>query len=96
MIERPRASFGDLVHHRFGQGIDKMQMHNGGQITLINPKPGSCRWLLGRLLDRAEFFCGEPAITGCPYCLEHRQRAFARGMQPKHGTGARQPAKRSA
>jgi hypothetical protein len=60
------------------------------RITLINLKPESCRWPLGRLLDRVEFFCGEPAIKGCPYCVEHRQRAFARGMQPKpkHSTNA--------
>jgi hypothetical protein len=77
-------------------GGDEMQTHNDGHTTLINLKPGSCRWPLGRLLDRVEFFCGEPAITGCPYCIEHRQRAFARGMNSSHGTGARPPAKRSA
>ena len=78
-------------------GGDEMQTHNDGHTTLINLKPGSCRWPLGRLLDRVEFFCGEPAITGCPYCLEHRQRAFTRGMQPKpkHSTSAHQPTKRS-
>jgi hypothetical protein len=78
-------------------GGDEMQTHNDGQTTLINLKPGSCRWPLGRLLDRVEFFCGEPAITGCPYCLEHRQRAFTQGMQPKpkHSTSAHQPTKRS-
>ena len=71
-------------------GGDEMQTHNDGHITLLNLKPGSCRWPLGSLLDRVEFFCGEPAIAGCPYCPEHRQRAFTRGMQPKpkHSTRA--------
>ena len=71
-----------------------MQTHNDGPLTLIDLRPGSCRWPLGRLLDRVEFFCGAPAIPGCPYCIEHRQRAFTRRLQPKHGTDAYQPAKR--
>jgi hypothetical protein len=63
------------------------------RMTLINLKPGSCRWPLGGPLDRVEFFCGKPAIPGCPYCAEHRQRAFARGMQPNQRT-ARAPINR--
>ena len=47
-------------------------------VRLWDLRSSSCHWPLGGLLEHVEFFCGEPAVPGCPYCREHRKRAFVR------------------
>ncbi len=47
-------------------------------VRLWDLRTSSCRWPLGEPREQAEFFCGEPAIPGGPYCREHRERAFTR------------------
>ncbi len=50
---------------------------------------GPCCWGLSGLDPNAEFVCGEPtAAPGCPYCLEHRKRAFAKAMVALAGVTA--------
>jgi hypothetical protein len=45
-------------------------------VRLLQLKPRRCRWPLGGLLDRAEFFCGEPTVEDCSWCAKHRVLAF--------------------
>ena len=47
-------------------------------IRLWDLRSSTCHWPLGGLLDHVEFFCGQPTEPGCPYCREHRKRAFVR------------------
>jgi hypothetical protein len=61
-----------------------------GGVHLYNLRPTSCRWPLGPLLAHTERFCGEPCVPGCPYCPEHRERAFSRpGKQAFESSGTR-------
>jgi len=45
-------------------------------VTLCELRRTSCRWPLGGMLEHVEFYCGEHTSAGCPYCSEHRKRAF--------------------
>ena len=49
-----------------------------GGVHLYNLRRTSCRWPLGPLLAHTDRFCGAPCAPGCPYCPEHRERAFSR------------------
>jgi hypothetical protein len=55
-----------------------MQVESSAFVRLWDLRPNRCRWPLGGLWDRVEFFCGKPADGGCSYCREHRKRAFSR------------------
>ena len=55
-----------------------MQTDESSGVRLWDLRMTSCRWPLGGTWAPAEFFCGEPAIAGCSWCKEHRQRAYAR------------------
>jgi hypothetical protein len=57
-----------------------MQAQNAGQARLWDLEFNSCRWPIGQPWERAEFFCGEPAVAGCSWCREHRSRAFTRPL----------------
>ena len=48
------------------------------QLTFRDGEPAECRWPLGGIYDRAEFFCGAPVVLGKSFCLAHCKRAFAR------------------
>src|SRR5215211_380905 len=47
-------------------------------VHLYDLRRTSCRWPLGTFLASTQLFCGAPSIPGCPYCTEHRERAFNR------------------
>lgn len=49
-----------------------------GGVRLWDLRPSNCHWPLGGLFEHVEFFCGEPTEPGCPYCEDHRKRAFVR------------------
>lgn len=51
-------------------------------VQLWDLRMTSCRWPLGGTWEPVEFFCGEPAVPGCSWCAEHRQRAFSRTIWP--------------
>ena len=51
-------------------------------VQLWDLRMASCRWPLGGTWEPVEFFCGAPAVPGCSWCAEHRQRAFARAIWP--------------
>ena len=54
-------------------------------VHLYRLRRTSCRWPLGPFLAHTERFCGAPSVPGCPYCPEHRERAFARpGIRRAH------------
>ena len=62
-----------------------MQSESDKGIRLWELRLGTCRWPLGTTWEHAEYFCGEPAVPGCSWCLEHRKRAFARAAVPARG-----------
>jgi len=41
-------------------------------------REGQCKWPIGGLLERPEFFCGAPTSPGSPWCQVHRAVAFTR------------------
>lgn len=49
-------------------------------VAFMDLRAGQCRWPLGNIMDLrapvAEFFCGEPAQPGSPYCPDCRRRAY--------------------
>ena len=88
---QPRAA--SLNRPRFrGRGPVGVQARRPNEIAWMGKAEGgvpiyklrrtSCRWPLGPLLAHTDRFCGAATIPGCPYCAEHRERAFARrGVQ---------------
>ncbi|MFQ5954851.1 MAG: GcrA family cell cycle regulator [Kiloniellales bacterium] len=47
--------------------------------NILNLTDRMCRWPSGHP-DQAEFgFCGQPVMSGRPYCREHCRRAYAAG-----------------
>lgn len=47
-----------------------------GIVRLIDLKINTCRWPIGDPKDEDFHFCGEPTVTGKPYCLVHCQEAY--------------------
>jgi hypothetical protein len=47
-------------------------------VRLLDLTPGRCRWPIGGPLERAEFFCGQPAVEHCSWCGKHRDVAFTK------------------
>ena len=47
-----------------------------GVVRLIDLKINTCRWPIGDPKDEDFHFCGEPTVTGKPYCLAHCQEAY--------------------
>lgn len=43
----------------------------------LDLKHRDCRWPLGGLMDKPEFFCGAPRDDIKPYCAEHARLAQA-------------------
>lgn len=66
--------------------------------TLVELRPGDCRWPCGDPGKADFFFCGGAAIAGLPYCAGHArvayQRAAPRGRSP--GNAAYTPRFRDA
>lgn len=56
-----------------------------GPIPLAALRDGRCRWPLGDKMKVAEFFCGEPALTGKAYCLAHCRVAYIPPRQKGSG-----------
>lgn len=52
-------------------------------LTLANIGPDQCRWPPGNLKDRATEFCGEPIVSGKPYCQAHAKRAYLKPTKDK-------------
>jgi hypothetical protein len=55
-----------------------MQTEGASGVRLWDLRRTSCRWPLGGAWEHAEFFCGEPIVSGCSWCKEHRLRAYSR------------------
>ena len=47
-----------------------------GIVRLIDLKINTCRWPIGDPKDEDFHFCGEPTVTGKPYCLVHCLEAY--------------------
>ena len=61
--------------HRYD---DQMQMRD------IGKPPKECQFPIGDPQDEDFHFCGEPTVTGRPYCSEHMARAYtARFEEPE-------------
>ena len=50
----------------------------GNQMSMANvgPPPKECQWPQGNPDEDDFHFCGEPTVTGRPYCPEHMARAY--------------------
>ena len=70
----------------FGKGTRKkpsgpVAAPTGGQAsttpkTLLQLTPRCCRWPIGDPGKPGFHFCGQPKLTGRPYCQTHLDRAF--------------------
>ncbi len=47
-----------------------------GKCTLMDLKINTCHWPIGDPTDADFHFCGEPTVTGKPYCQEHCKIAY--------------------
>ncbi len=56
--------------------IEKDRGSKGARLWEL--RTNDCHWPLGKLSEAVEYFCGAPTKPGCPYCPEHRKRAFVR------------------
>ena len=67
---------GSIGQARQQNGLSTGKAQEG--VHLYDLRRTSCRWPLGTFLASTQLFCGAPSIPGCPYCTEHRERAFNR------------------
>jgi hypothetical protein len=84
---------GPLPLVRNGKGGSEYRPKAALGVHLYRLRRTSCRWPLGPFLAHTERFCGAPSVPGCPYCPEHRERAFVRpGIRRAHnGPGTHEP-----
>jgi hypothetical protein len=54
-----------------------MQTHSIGQVRLPDLTFRICRSPLGGTFEKAQFFCGEPAVGGGSWCEEYRKSVYA-------------------
>lgn len=52
------------------------QDNNKPRKALIDLKKSECRWPIGDPQDKNFGFCGDHALDGLPYCMEHSQVAY--------------------
>jgi len=52
-------------------------------LSIWDLRDGCCKWPMGELLDRPEFFCGATTTPGSPWCDYHRSIAFPRDQMIK-------------
>jgi GcrA cell cycle regulator len=50
--------------------------------TLHELDDSRCRWPLGEVREVATMFCGDAAVTDCPYCAHHLRMARSHGSVP--------------
>jgi GcrA cell cycle regulator len=54
----------------------------GGDVSIYQLRDGVCRWPLGEMTDWPPFrYCGHDAEIGVPYCPEHCEKAYGRGLR---------------
>lgn len=49
---------------------------NRKRLPLLDLKANMCRWPLGDPRDSNFGFCGDPSISGLPYCADHSKAAY--------------------
>lgn len=47
----------------------------------LDLKHRDCRWPLGGLMEKPEFFCGAPRDDIKPYCAEHARAARGKALK---------------
>ncbi len=52
------------------------QDNNKPRKSLIDLKNNECRWPIGDPQEESFGFCGDHALSGLPYCMEHAQVAY--------------------
>lgn len=60
-------------------------------LSIWDLRDGCCKWPMGELLDRPEFFCGAATTPGSPWCDYHRSVAFPRDQMVKRAQTSSPP-----
>ena len=63
--------------------IDDLAIPAHQRRSLLELNATTCRWPIGTPGTKEFFFCGGPAVQGCPYCTGHCRIAYQAGTARK-------------